>query len=101
MSAEKSVFATTARKELVLFLVLTLIGMLVLPIIVYGIGATVFGAYGNGGFATFYGTLHGEFRGGEPVVIFLMFAPYLIWQVLRWTVRVFRHRPAPVKHGDP
>lgn len=94
MSAIKPAFAQSARKEVTLFLVLTLAGMLVLPSIVYVIGTTVFGAYGNGGFATFYGTLHSEFRAGQPVVIFLMFAPYIIWQVLRWTVRGFRQRPA-------
>lgn len=92
ISANKPAFVQSARKEVTLFLVLTLVGMLVLPSIVYMIGTTVFGAYGNGGFATFYGTLHGEFRAGEPVVIFLMFAPYIIWQVLRWTVRGFRQR---------
>lgn len=101
MSANQSVFAKSVRKEVTLLLVLTLVGMLVLPIIVYLIGTTVFGAYGSGGFATFYGTLHGEFRAGEPVVIFLMFAPYLVWQVLRWTIRGFRHRPATDHEVSP
>ncbi len=78
------------RKELVLFLVLTLFGVLVLPLLVYLVGQLVFGAYEQGGFGTFYGTLHGRFRAGEGAVWFLLFSPYIVWQLLRVTVRGFR-----------
>ncbi len=77
-------------KEAALFGVLLLVGLVVLPLLVYLVGETVFGAYEGSGFATFYGRLHGEFRAGEPAVVFLLLAPYILWQLLRLTTRMFR-----------
>lgn len=77
-------------KEAALFGALLLVGLVVLPLLIYLVGEAVFGAYEGAGFATFYGRLHGEFRVGEPAVVFLLLAPYLLWQLLRLTGRVFR-----------
>ena len=82
------------RKELVLFLVLFLTGLLILPLLIYVVGKAVFGAYEGAGFMTFYGTLHSELRSGQMVVLFLMLSPYLVWQLLRLTLWAFR-RPGP------
>ena len=78
-------------REAALFGSLFLVGLAVLPFAIYLVGAVVFGAYEGHGFADFYGRLHAAFRGGEPAVVFLMLAPYLLWQLLRLTGHLFRH----------
>jgi len=80
-----------AKKEAILFLAMLLTGLFLLPVVVYVIGRTVFGAYDGGSFATFYGMLHSDFRAGEPAVWFLILSPYLIWMLFRLTVKGFRH----------
>jgi len=79
-----------AIRELALFLVLFFAGLVVLPILIYFVGYTLFGEYSGSGFSDFYQMLHGELRNGEPVVWFLMLSPYLAWQLLRLTVYGFR-----------
>jgi multisubunit Na+/H+ antiporter MnhE subunit len=77
-------------KEAALFGALLLAGLVVLPLLIYLVGEAVFGAYEGAGFSDFYSRLHGEFRAGEPAVLFLLLAPYILWQLLRATARVFR-----------
>lgn len=80
----------TATKESALFLCLLFFGLLILPFAVYMVGKSVFGEYGGGGFAAFYGTLHSALREGDPAVLFLVLSPYLILQLSRLTVWGFR-----------
>jgi hypothetical protein len=72
-----------ATKEVALFAGLLLIGLVVIPIIIYKVGQTVFGTYGGVGFADFFGTLNGKIRDGDTVAWFLALSPYLGWQCLR------------------
>lgn len=72
-----------ATKEVALLVGLLFIGLLVMPIIVYQIGQTVFGTYGGVGFADFFGTLNAKVRDGDTVAWFLVLSPYLGWQCLR------------------
>ncbi|HEX2139083.1 MAG TPA: hypothetical protein VHG33_05165 [Woeseiaceae bacterium] len=79
-------------KETALFVVLGFIGLAVLPLCIYLVGQAVFGEYGNGGFSGFFAELHRKLRQGEPTVWFLLFSPYLLWQLLRlilWASRQF------------
>jgi hypothetical protein len=80
----------TATKESALFLGLLFVGLLILPLAVYLVGKSVFGEYGGTGFTAFYGTLHSAIRNGEPAVLFLVFSPYVIWQLSRLTIWSFR-----------
>ena len=80
----------TATRETVLFLWLLAAGLLLLPAAVYVVGRAFFGEYGGTGFTAFYGMLHSELRSGAPSVWFLILSPYLIWQLLRLTIRAFR-----------
>lgn len=86
---------TSARKESVLLLWLLLVGIFILPGVIYLIGRSMFGEYGGTGFSAFYGLLHSQLRSGEYSVWFLVLSPYLVWQILRLTFRVFRWA------GDP
>ena len=79
-----------AKKESILFLWMLLGGLFLLPIAVYVVGRLLFGEYGGTGFSAFYGMLHSELRSGAPSVWFLVLSPYLIWQLLRLTLRAFR-----------
>jgi len=80
----------TATRESVLFLWLLAAGLFLLPIAVYVVGRALFGEYGGTGFSAFYGMLHSELRSGALSVWFLILSPYLIWQLLRLTIRAFR-----------
>lgn len=85
------------RKETALLAVLLFVGLVVLPLSIYLVGMAVFGEYGNGGFSSFFGALHREFRAGEPAVLFLLLSPYLLWQLMRlaiWGFRYFGQRQA-------
>jgi uncharacterized membrane protein len=83
-------FRKAATRESALFLGLLFIGLLILPIAVYMVGDSVFGEYAGNGFSAFYGTIHSAIREGDPAVLFLVFSPYLIWQLARLTIWSFR-----------
>jgi hypothetical protein len=72
-----------ATKEVALLTGLLFIGLVVMPIIVYQVGQSIFGPYGGAGFGDFFGTLSGKIRGGDTVAWFLILSPYLGWQSLR------------------
>ena len=90
MAVDLDSLKNTATKEIALFLGLTFFGLLILPLAVYLVGKSVFGEYGGMGFSAFYGTLHSSIRDGEPAVLFLVFSPYVIWQLSRLTIWGFR-----------
>jgi hypothetical protein len=81
---------TALLKEVALLTGLFFAGIVILPLCIYLVGQAVFGEYGSGGFASFYGDLHGRFRNGDPVVWFLLLSPYLLWQLVRLTARACR-----------
>ena len=91
VSATTPDLKTTAKREAALLLGFLLFGLLILPIAIYLVGLGIFGEYGGGGFGDFYAGIHRDIRSGDRVVWFLVFAPYLIWQVLRLTIGVFRY----------
>jgi len=90
MSEQQPVWKKAVNHELALFLWLLLAGLTLLPLAVYFVGEAVFGKYDGSGFAEFYRMLHGELRDGEPALWFLSLSPYIIWQLLRLTVKAFR-----------
>ena len=78
------------RRQTVFFLWMLAGGLLLLPAAVYLVGKSVFGEYGGSGFTEFYGTVHSELLSGNLSVWFLVLSPYLIWQLMRFTIRAFR-----------
>lgn len=73
-----------------LLLILLLIGLLILPIVIYSVGTSIFGEYAGDGFWDFFSLLRHELLAGKPVVWFLVFSPYLIWQIFRVTIWAFQ-----------
>lgn len=65
-------------------------GVLILPVIIFWVGQVIFGEFGGGQLGDFYASLMAQLRVGNPVVWFLVLAPYLIWQCLRMTLKLFR-----------
>lgn len=72
-----------ATKELALFTGLLFLGLVILPLIIYQVGQSVFGVYGGFGYGDFFSTLSSKIRTGDLVAWFLVLAPYLGWQCLR------------------
>lgn len=77
-------------KQTAVFGGLVLAGLVVLPILIYLVGQSVFGEYGGAGFPEFYLRLHEDLRRGEPAAVFLLLSPCLLWLMLRLTIRLFR-----------
>ena len=73
-----------------LLLLLVFAGLLLVPIAIFVVGSNIFGHYAGNGFGGFYSNIHGDLRDGKTVVVFLMFSPYIIWQLLRLTYHLFR-----------
>jgi hypothetical protein len=94
MTKGKKSFAAVLRRELVTVALLGLIGVSLLPFAIYLVGAEIFGDYAGNGFGDFYRNIHSNLRQGQPVVIFLLISPYLVWQLLRLSFYTFR-RMAP------
>ena len=90
MSAKEKSTRKRATRESVLFLILLLFGVLILPIVIYSIGTSIFGEYAGNGFWDFFDLLRNELLAGEPVVWFLVLSPYLVWQIFRVTIWAFR-----------
>jgi hypothetical protein len=90
VSDKSSGLKNIVRKELALLVVLLFFGLVLMPIVIYVVGQSVFGAYGGQGYADFFGNLSGKIRGGDAVAWFLVLSPYLIWQCLRLTVLAWR-----------
>ena len=95
MSATVQNLKKSATRELVIFLCLLMLGVLILPLAVYQVGSIVFGTYGGSGIFAFYGTLLSAILAVEPVVLFLVLSPYLIWQFARLTLWGFRRPASP------
>ena len=79
-----------ARNEAILLLGLLFFGFVLMPIVIFFVGKSIFGAYGGQGYSDFFGTLSGKIRTGDGVAWFLVLSPYLIWQCLRLTALVWR-----------
>jgi len=76
---------------------LVLAGLLVLPLLIYIVGQSVFGEYGGGSFSDFYVRLHEDLRSGETAAVFLVLSPCILWLLLRlclWLFRRLGERPA-------
>ncbi len=61
-----------------------------MPIMIFFVGKSVFGAYGGVGYVDFFATLSGKVRNGDLVAWFLILSPYLGWQCLRLMVFAWR-----------
>ena len=95
MTRGKNSLASVLRRELLTLLLLGLIGISLLPLMIFLVGAEIFGDYASNRFGDFYREVHGGLRSGNLVVWFLVASPYVVWQLLRATFHVFgRMKPA-------
>ena len=83
MSENPSALSTLLKKEAALFAGLLFAGLVLLPICIWFVGKSVFGAYGGAGYWEFFGTLSGKIRSGDLVAWFLVLSPWLVWQSIR------------------
>jgi hypothetical protein len=80
---QASAFRQLATKEVALLTGFLFFGLVVMPVVIYFVGQTVFGTYGGLGYGDFFGTLSTKVRNGDYVAWFLVLSPYLGWQILR------------------
>lgn len=90
MSNKPLVFRNVIRKEVGLLAGLLFFGLVLMPIAIYWVGQSIFGAYGGHGYSEFFGTISEKIRAGDRVTWFLVLAPYLAWQCLRLTALTWR-----------
>lgn len=83
MSNESQAKASLIKREIAIFTMLLFFGLAVMPIGIYVIGQTVFGAFEGAGFGDFFGSISARIRSGDGIAWFLVLSPYLIWQALR------------------
>ena len=96
MTKSNKSFASILRVEFATLVLLGLVGVLLLPLMIYLVGGEIFGEYAANGFGDFYRSLHSDLRLGRPVVIFLIISPYFVWQLLRLSFFGFRRlKPTP------
>ena len=93
MAAAPSNARAIVKKEAILLAVMLAIGILLLPLAIFAVGNAVFGDYGDGEYSDFYSKLLADAFSGNLGLLFLILSPYLVWQTLRVTVRLFRRRP--------
>ena len=90
------------RREAILLIIMTLVGLVILPLCVFLVGKFVFGEYAGAGFGEFYRDIHSDLRSGEPDIVFLLFSPYIIWQLTRLSFDIFfRMSPKTSKTNQP
>lgn len=97
MPANRKPISITARRELLLLLLLVFAGLLFMPVAIYLVGGEIFGAYAGHGLGDFYRNIYGDLGDGQIVVLFLVLSPYLVWQLLRLTFHLFRRMAPPDK----
>jgi len=90
VSTKPSVLRPLIRKEVGLLVGLLFFGLVLMPIVVFLIGQSLFGTYAGSGYAGFFGTISEKIRNGDGVAWFLVLAPYLIWQTLRLMAAAWR-----------
>ena len=73
----------TSIREAILLGSCLLFGLLLLPVAVFFVGQTVFGAYGGDGYGEFFTTLMGKILAFDLSAWFLVLSPYLALQTLR------------------
>ena len=73
----------TLIREAVVLVWLLLVGIMLLPVMIWFVGDAVFGDYGGDGFGMFFGELIAKLVHGDIVMWFLVLSPYLAIMVLR------------------
>ena len=70
-------------REILLFLVLAILGLVVLPIAIFYVGGLVFGEYGGDGFGHFLESIVLRLAAGDRFAWLLILSPYVVLQLFR------------------
>lgn len=76
--------------ELAFLLGALVFGLLLLPVAIYLVGTLYFGEATAGGLGGFFGSIYAGLTQLDGATWFLVLSPYLLLQVLRGTLFVFR-----------
>ena len=78
------------KREARLFLIVGGFGIVLLPALVYLAGSLTLGPY-DGGIGPFLAILYRDVASLSPAALALVLGPYVIFQLVRWLTRPFRH----------
>jgi hypothetical protein len=90
MQIIESIRSLSIRKEALLLLILSVVGIVLMPAVIYFIGQIIFGSYGGDGFGGFFGAIGAKLLAADGVAWLLVASPYLILQCLRITAFAWR-----------
>tara|TARA_B100000959_G_scaffold69813_1_gene74001 strand:+ start:1617 stop:1868 length:252 start_codon:yes stop_codon:yes gene_type:complete len=76
-------------KKITIFILFFLIGLFVLPLLLFAINDFIFGKYTGNGFVDFYNDYFDLMKGGNIAAWFISFSPYLVYLCARITVQAF------------
>ncbi len=79
-----------ATKEIALLSGFLFFGLVIMPMMIFFVGQSVFGSYSGAGYGDFFATLSESVRHGDRVAWFLILSPYLGWQCLRLMIFAWR-----------
>ena len=90
MQIIESIRSLSFRKEALLLLILSVVGIVLMPAVIYFIGQMIFGSYDGDGFGGFFGAIVAKLLAADGVAWLLVASPYLIMQCLRITAFAWR-----------
>lgn len=91
----KSLLASPVIRELALFVVLAVAGIVFLPLAIFLVGNEVFGAYGGDGFGHFFESILARLGNADRFAWLLVLSPYLVLQLLRMMAMAWRLTGTP------
>ena len=80
------------RRELIWLAVMGGGGLIVMPLVIYLIGARTLGPYEGGGLGSFLAVLYGDFFHLRWGAWALLIGPYLVTLLIRWLLLPWRRR---------
>lgn len=90
MPKSKSLLANPVVRELLLFVVLAIAGIILLPMAIFFVGSEVFGAYGGDGFGHFFESILARLGRGDRFAWLLVLSPYVVLQLFRMLAMAWR-----------
>jgi hypothetical protein len=82
-------------RELLAIGICLVIGLIVMPCLIFGAGRLVLGPYGHGNLFALWHDFLQALLAGSRAAWFIALGPYLLFWLLRGGRLVLRHKPAP------
>jgi len=78
-------------KKIIIFILFFLIGLLLLPLLLFAINDFIFGKYTGNGFVGFYNDYFHLMQKGNLAAWFISLSPYLVYLCVKITIQAFNY----------